>query len=162
MPKRLRRLLALTVVAHHAPSWANPRRRAAIEPFVNAYVSQQAAPCIEDSVRSWRRSFGWHSSIECWVTEPGGIPSISGYANKARAVVAASVPLSWLRDVWAPRITIVDGCFVLDVLERDGSTLTVSAVRWIRQPSGISVPLVGRAQTTRREQGGWFLHWLEP
>jgi hypothetical protein len=87
--------------------------------------------------------------------------TLYGLVDKAGGWAAASLPATWLVDVWARGLTLVEGCFVLAVIGWDEypHRLQVVAARWERRLQEGSTPVIEPAVVVPRDTGGWTLRW---
>ena len=138
--------------------WFGPR-----EEDLRAALASRVVPAAEACIRAWRgRLDGRHPlTVECWAASADETPSVYGLVDDSGGWAAVSVPLSWLVQVWARGVALVDGCLVLDVLDSWdlSGPLTVSATRWERRLPGGSTPVVEPALLLRMVDGGWRLRW---
>ncbi|HEX2063919.1 MAG TPA: hypothetical protein VHE80_05825, partial [Acidimicrobiales bacterium] len=86
--------------------------------------------------------------------------SMDAVGVRARAVLGTTLALT----VWARGVAVVDGAFVLEVV--DDVTVPdepiVRAVRWQAQEAGVSAPVAAPARLGRSPEGAWRLTWEEP
>lgn len=80
--------------------------------------------------------------------------SVPGCLDVLKAWAEVRLPLSWLATVWAPKLALVDGCFVLDVAND-----TATVVRWDRVGPGVTEPVMVEARLRQDDNGGWHLRW---
>jgi hypothetical protein len=123
-----------------------------------AVLEACAVPAIEDSIRAWRgpRASRQWFFVECHPFEGAGPRSISGSVDDHVGLAAVTLPLTWLVDVWARNAALIDDCFVLAAFRRDGTTLAVEVVRWERDASGRSRPVIASG-TAKRTGDHWRL-----
>ena len=145
-------------------------------------LSARANPALERCMRSWRRiDQAALVTVEAWLTEPEEEHSIIGWATERSGMAAVSLPSSWLLEVWAHGLSLVDDCFVLQVVssEPDGSkgvlalrwerrysqmqesdsTVPASADRWDTHFRDWCTPVVAPAVVTKSSSGNWRLSW---
>lgn len=131
--------------------------------MLQSVLTTVATPLFEESVRRWvcLRPSG-SVAFDCWLIEQGGEARMSAWANGEGAYGAASLPPSWLTQVWGKGIGLVDGCFVLDV--HGGSlranALRVHAARWEPESLGTRGCVVSDAVVRRTGSDRWHLWWL--
>jgi len=85
--------------------------------------------------------------------------SITGQMNRVSVRAAVTLHGSWLVDVWPRDMAVVDGAFVLEVLEDSWETPRVRAVRWDDRPGGTRAPVVATARLNRGAEATWELSW---
>jgi hypothetical protein len=88
--------------------------------------------------------------------------SITGQMNRVSVRAAVTLHGSWLVDVWPRDMAVVEGAFVLEVLEDSWSAPRVRAVRWDDRPGGTRAPVVATARLNRSSEGAWELSWEGP
>ena len=94
---------------------------------------------------------------------PDHVPaSITGQMNRVSVRAAVTLHPSWLVDVWPRGMAVVDGAFVLEVLEDSWSGPRVRAVRWDERPGGTRAPVVASARLRRGPDEAWELAWEAP
>jgi hypothetical protein len=108
-------------------------------------------PAVEENIRRWRgpRASRQWFLIECRAFEGAGPVGIAGSVDDHVGLATVTVPLQWLIDVWARNAALIDDCFVLAARRIDGATLSVDIVRWERDASGRSYPVVGTGRAHR-------------
>ena len=164
LPLELRRALALSAVVHIERRWHDDeyRRRHArhIEPVLTAV----ATPVFELSARRWRRNLELHRRLAARtrLLSPGEEPTCAVWADRRRIHAALALPLSWFTEVWGRGIALVDGCFVMGVVDgaTDGKELRVHAIRPEREDWATARALESPALVTRRGGGPWRLRWM--
>jgi hypothetical protein len=117
-----------------------------------------AVPAVEENMRRWRgpRSARQWLSVECHPFEGAGPPSVEGSIDDHGGQAIVRLPLRWLVDVWARNATFVDDCFVLAARRIDGATLSVVLLRWDRDLSTRSFPVIAEG-TAKRVGDHWRL-----
>lgn len=117
-----------------------------------------AVPAVEENMRRWRgpRAARQWLSVECHPFEGAGPPSVHGSIDDHGGRAVVRLPLHWLVDVWARNATLVDDCFVLAAGRLDGATLSVVLLRWDRDLSARSFPVISEG-TAKRIGDHWRL-----
>jgi hypothetical protein len=85
--------------------------------------------------------------------------SVTGQMNKVSVRAAVTLHPNWLVDVWPRGLAVVDGAFVLEVLEQSWTAPRVRAVRWDDRPGGTRAPVVSAASVSQGPEGSWHLAW---
>src|SRR5207248_2855750 len=115
-------------------------------------VGAKAGAAVERSIGAWRRRFAGREAREvtCGRVSNREEPWLLGTVDSEGGLVRMGLRGTWLVDVWAWGIHLVDGCFVLDVI--DGSSpdiLYVTAARWESVAVDRCVPVVRPAVIVR-------------
>lgn len=164
LPPVLRRMLALSELVSLGRRWRDERYRRRHLKHVTPVVTPITHPLFAQSVRRWRRNLKPHATFttELRLVGPGEPPTCEGWVDSGGAFAILSLPTSWFADVWARGIALVDGCFVLSRGDGscDGSSFPVVAVRWQRQPGGISGARAAPAVVSTTPAGERSLHWV--
>lgn len=168
LPVALRRRLALSVLVKVARSWQiegvqGLLAQKAGKNHVEAALAALALPLLEQCALAWRRNAksGPVADTEVWLRAPEEESACTLWADRRGAHGALSLPLAWFTDVWARELALVDGCFVLEVMQapRRRRSLHVLALRWERRQGQISRAVPMPAVAVRRGDA-WFLRWL--
>ena len=162
LPIALRRRLALSVLVNAARHWQIEAFRREREHHVEAALTGLALPLLEHSALEWRRNARPSPLVnaELWLRAPSEEPACTLWADSRGAHGALSLPLAWFTDVWARGLALVDGCFVLEIMQprRRIGSLDVLALRWERRHHEFSRAVPASALAVRRGRG-WFLGW---
>lgn len=98
------------------------------------------------------------SSVEVKVVPSHQTPTLEGRVEGISMRAAAKLGGRWVVDVWGRGAAVVEGAFVLEVVEsHNPEEMVVRAVRWRRGGGGFE-PFAARA-TARRSDDGWHLQW---
>ena len=108
------------------------RARDPVQPDVDPDLTEAVAPALVESMRAWRRGVVL-PRVDVQVAAHGEQPSVTGHLDDHAAMATAVLPLMWVAQVAAWGLAVVDGCFVLEVLERSDERHVVSALRWERE-----------------------------
>lgn len=99
------------------------------------------------------------SGVEVAVVPSDQWPTLEGKVEGIGIRARARLRGRWVVDVWSRGLAVVDGAFVLDVVEaRRADDLDVLAVRWRgRGPS--AAPYATVVRVTREEGAAWVATW---
>lgn len=167
LPVALRQRLALSVLVNVARSWqiegfGGLLAQEAGKNHVEAALAGLARPLLEQGALAWRRNArpGPVADTEVWLRVPEEEPACALWADRRGTHGALSLPLAWFTDVWARGLALVDGCFVLEVMQapRRRGSLHVLALRWERRQGDVSRAVPMPAVAVRRGDA-WFLRW---
>jgi len=163
LPEELRIRLGLAAIVRAQRHQADKNWIASRAEDLQTALAGRAVPAAEACTRAWRGrpDRGHRLTVECWLTRHEETPSVYGLVDDSGGWAAVSLPLTWLVQVWARGLALVDGCLVLEL--RDSwnplGPLSVVAARWERSiPSG-STPVIEPALLLRTSGGGWRLRW---
>ncbi len=162
-PFELRKMFGLSTVVAAAKSWDEDAHfRAEWGPVFEGVLARRAIAALQENVEGWNPRLAPHAitTLECWAVRSTEAPTIAGSIATSGGFALLNLPLTWLVDVWAAGIAVVDDCFVLDLVDvnRDLSSMNVIAARWERN-LGRSVPVTSPACVTRSSGGGFHLSW---
>lgn len=164
LPSELRGRLGLSMIAWCARNWRDQAFRLRHEWALGTTITRLAQPAVEASIERWRRhrESGGPFVFECWIQAPGSGAELSGWVDSAGGYGAATLPISWALDVWGRGISLVDGCFVVELngIDAGSATLHVQATRWERASRGISTAVVAPAVLTPGREVAWRLRWV--
>ncbi len=131
LPEPFRRRLVAGLLAAPARSQTPPQ-----EHYLDLILKDKVSSSIAESIRYWAGPGSLTRltvDVNVEMADPREAPFLlSQAAAKSLMEAAVRIPLSWLQQVWARDIEVVEGCFVLEVLEasEDGTTMAVNAARW--------------------------------
>jgi hypothetical protein len=120
-----------------------------------------AAPALEHAMRQAQASLRPSATftVGCWKQVAGEPPVLQGDLTRRGGFIAISLPLGWLNRVWARKLALVDGYFVLDVdAPAPATDLRGQVVRWEPRLGGHSVPIAVACRIAR-QAGAWRLVW---
>jgi hypothetical protein len=122
-------------------------------------LQSAAAASFEQAMRLSRRDVRPHCPITVEVQKVAGVAGVKGLLTDLGGSATVFLPLRWLNRVWLRGMTLVNGFFVINAdSEAPAIDLSGQAVRWERQASGSSVPIVADCSLVRRD-GTWGLLW---
>lgn len=131
--------------------WADLTMRDLLD--LQLLLGAAARRAVVRGLRSWQRlSRVQRLTIGCRLAPPGTEAAMTGRVDEHRAEADVDLPLAWFARVWGPGLTVVDGCFVLDV---SGDRATV--VRWQRTGPAVSEAVTVPARLWLDGEGGWRL-----
>ncbi len=124
---------------------------------------------LREHLRFWMRRHGCRriSSLDVQLQRRGQEATLSGEMDSVGVRARASLGTAWVLGVWARRLAVVDGAFVVEVAGEPGAeppspeVLTVRAARWEQQRGGRSSPVLAPARAQRGGDGAWALTWLD-
>lgn len=169
LPAELRPMLDAAIARHAGRSAA---QREHIDPLtlsLRERVARKTIPVAKAALEScfYRRSTTSWAGGNHFAIIYIGRPAISGCGDRVwssngkwpgtDSVVSATVPLTWLARVHRRGLAVVDGCFVLDVLDEDEKGITVLAGK---QGRGFQVHPC-RARVYQDAGGNFRLRWLK-
>lgn len=161
LPRELRTILIACLVIACDRRWKEIPHFS--EYLIDEVVQNRARLAIEESIQSWSPP-GTSSRISLWevgLLPRGKRPAINAERlPRGYTLVSVALPVSWLAEVWARGVSVVDGCFILEVseAEEDGQHLRARAVRWQRADRDTFVPVEAPAGLARVD-GVWRLWW---
>ncbi|MGH9154778.1 MAG: hypothetical protein ACRD1K_02740 [Acidimicrobiales bacterium] len=94
------------------------------------------------------------ADVDCRMIGRDEKRSLVGRIDRARGQATVELPLSWLVEVWARGLAVVEGGVVLDVA---GDRAEV--VRWQRTTPFAAEAVADRARLRRDDRGEWHLGW---
>lgn len=164
LPPAFKQALALSVMVNIERHWDDEGFRREHASYIEPALTAITAPLFEQSARRWRRNFKPHARIgaEACLLAPGEAPTCTAQVDARGAHAALALPISWLTDVWARGMALVDHTFVMGLAASsdDESRLRVHAVRWERQDRETSRSVTAPAHVSRGRRGELRLHWL--
>jgi len=153
LPEPFRRRLIASLIASAS------RSKEQLEENLDYVLKEKVTFAVAESIRYWagpgsitRLTVDVHVEMG----DPGEAPFLlSQVAAKSFIEAGARLPLSWLQQVWARDVAVVEGCFVLEILEasHDGTTLAVNAARWHKDRTEGLIQVVRPARVVIMEDG---------
>lgn len=185
-PGDLAAIQELTMVLSWQRAWTRTAFFGEHERVLQEQLQTRAIAPLREHVTIWMGRHGCRllSSLELRIARPGQDPGLRGRMDGVGASATARLGVDWLLSVWARGLALVDGAFVLEVLDdpdvergegadspgRDGRreseeaeiVLAVRAVRWdLVEPAGHRVPVATPATVHRLPPGPWSLTWAD-
>ncbi len=156
-PEPLRRLLAYDlIVASERRWWVDHTAQDVWSPLMETMLRDRVLPALRASLDWSGRRLGARTHVACWAVPPDEYASVHVRVQDGRSTAVAMLPLSWISRVYARGMAVVDGCFVVDVLEADdAANFRVLATRWQRR-SGAASAESGEA-LVGRNGSGWSM-----
>lgn len=163
LPPAMRRALLLSLLINLERRWGDAEFRRDHAKHIEPALTAIARPLFERSARRWRRYANPFArfSLEASLLAPHEDPWCSARADAGGANAFVALPVSWLREVWARGIALVDETFVTGLrLGIDGQrTFPVLATRWERNDWETARWVQAPALVTQGRRGDWRLHW---
>jgi hypothetical protein len=148
-------------------SWARAWRRASYLDkhgrLLQEQARERAVGPFRHHVTTEKQRFGTRviSSAQVRIVPDHERATVTGQMD--RVAVRAEVTLHpwWLVEVWPLGIAVVEGAFVVEMVERHWTRPLVRAVRWEDRAPGTRAPVVALARLHSDGEGGWGLSWEE-
>lgn len=161
-PKEMDLPRQLAMMVSWARSWRQWRYLDKHGRLLQDRAHELAAPLFRQHLTLARQRFGSRviSSAAVRIVPDTEVPGVIGQMDPVKVAATAALHPSWLVEVWPRGFAVVDGCFVIEVMEDSWERPLVRAVRWddgngrIRRP----VAAVARLEGGNRE---WHLSWEE-
>lgn len=159
-PMRKRLIASILAGLGRGGAWMS-----SVEWWSDDLIEENASPPLVRSVHHWLAP-GSAARVTVFPTIEvagwGEEPVLLGQTSSSSLIeVAARLPASWLLDVWCRELEVVDGAFVLKVIDcdEDGNWFDVLATRWDRDPPSY-YPVSARASIRVTDEGP-RLWWTE-
>jgi hypothetical protein len=158
LPRELRMMLAASCIVGLDYKHSPPVALAQVE----GLVAIKAKADLQKSQQSWGPPGGLvrHPfDVDVRFLDRLDEANVEAFTHGTMTFATLSIPMRWLADVWCRGVSLVDGCFVLQVLESrsEGTALRVRAVRWERRDKAL-VPVVASALVVYVDDA-WSLAW---
>lgn len=148
-------------------TWERRWRRSAFfsdqERLLHEQLARRALGPLREHLTVWRQRHGCRmiSQAEVQVARPGQPAALHGTMDAVAVKATALLGTVWALTVWARGLALVDGAFVLDILDQGEAPgeLRVRAARWERQRGDWAEPRAAPATLRRGDEGGWRLDW---
>ncbi len=126
-------------------------------------AKQRALPPFRQHLTAEKQRFGSRviSSAQVRVVPDHEQATVSGQMDKVGVRAQATLHAWWLVEVWPLGIAVVDGAFVVEMVERHWARPLVRAARWEDRGAGTRSPVVSLARLQAWDDGGWRLTWEE-
>jgi hypothetical protein len=148
-------------------SWARDWRRASYLDKHGRLLEDQlrelATPLWREHLTAEKQRSGARVISTAQVKVAAGHQTVSVSGQIDRVAVRATVTLEpwWLVEVWPRNLAVLEGAFVLELVEDSWSRPLVRAVRWDDRGEGRRVPVIALAHLERDADGGWHPAWQE-
>lgn len=165
VPGDLQRVHQLGLLLTWDRAWRHRRYFSDHGRLLDEELRQRALPPLKEHLRRWMPEFGTRriSGIELKVQRRGQQAGLHGQMDTIGVRVTAVLGASWVLQVWARGLQLVDGAFVVEVTDEevggDPGVSRVRAVRWERQRAGWAAPVGAPALVRPADDGGWDLQW---
>ena len=133
--------------------------------LLHEQIRARAMAPLRQHLRWWMPRHGCRriSSVAIEVLRRGQRPAIHGQMDSVGVRATAVLGAGWLVQVWARGLDVVEGGFVLEVVEDDVDGVPglarVRAARWEEQGPGWVAPVSAPALVQRKPGGEWSLEW---
>ncbi|MDP8938355.1 MAG: hypothetical protein M3O23_11625 [Actinomycetota bacterium] len=131
------------------------------EQLLQGRLKERATPSLRQHLTHWKERSGARvvGAATVQVLRSDQPSAVTGRMDRVAVRASASLVPRWITDVWVKGIAVVDGAFVLEVVEAiSWSELRVRAVRWEPGAEGQLDPVDAPAQLSYRGQA-WWLAW---
>lgn len=148
-------------------SWARAWRRASYLDkhgrLLQERAKELALPPFRQHLMGEKQRFGSRviSGAQVRIVADHEEATVSGQMDKVAVRAQASLHAWWLVEVWPLGIALVDGAFVMELVEPDWTRPVVRAVRWEDAGPGRRIPVVRLARLRASDAGGWGIAWEE-
>ncbi len=144
-----------------ARSWRHWRYLDKHGGLLQARGTELALPLFREHLLIERQRFGSRviSSAKVAIVPDTDVAGITGRMDRVRVAAAVTLHPSWLVEVWPRGFAVVDGAFVIDVVEDSRERPLVRAVRWDDRGEGMRKPVTAPARLARDGDGAWILTW---
>jgi hypothetical protein len=163
LPPQLRRRMAFAAIVHLARNSSDAEDLRTARASLAFTMSHIATPLLERSVRRWVRNLKAYASVlvEVWPAAHGESPGCAAHIDNSGARATLTLAPTWITDIWAHGIALVDDCFVLRRGRAgDASWAHVIAIRFERTSRDVSRAVQAPAIVARGANGRWTLRWL--
>ncbi len=146
-------------------SWARAWRRASYLDkqgrLLQDQAKERALPPFRQHLTAEKQRFGSRviSRAEVRIVADYEQATVSGQMDKVGVRAQASLHAWWLVEVWPLGIAVVDGAFVVEMVEPHWTRPLVRAARWDDSGPARRSPVVALARLHVLGEGGWRLDW---
>lgn len=164
-PGDLRRVSDLGLLLTWEREWRRRRYFSDHGRILTEQLRQRAMPPLREHLRHWMAVHGSRrlSKVELELGRKGHPAALRGAMDPVGVRASATLGVQWLVQVGARNLDLVDGAFVLEVVdERVSGTpemARVRAVRWEAERPGHALPVAAPALVQRLPAGDWRLEW---
>ena len=148
-------------------SWARAWRRTSYLDkqglLLQEQAKERALPPFRRHLTVEKQRFGSRviSAAQVRIVPDHQQAAVTGQMDKVGVRAQAALHAWWLVEVWPLGIALVDGAFVVEMVERHWTRPLVRAARWEDGGAGRRVPVVALARLHALDPGGWRLSWEE-
>ena len=148
-------------------SWARAWRRTSYLDkqgrLLQEQAKERALPPFRQHLTAEKQRFGARviSGAQVRIVPDPEQATVTGQMDKVGVRAQAALHPSWLVEVWPLGIAVVDGAFVVEMVERHWTRPMVRAARWEDDGPGKRTPVVALARLDVSDEGGWRLSWEE-
>ena len=131
------------------------------EHLLQGRLKEKATPSLRRHLTHWKERSGARvvGAATVQVVRSDQPSALTGRIDRVAVRASASLVPRWITDVWVKGIAVVDGAFVLEVVDAvSREELAVRAVRWEPGDAGVLVPVDAPARLSYRGQA-WRLAW---
>ncbi|MFN2606677.1 MAG: hypothetical protein ABR511_02085 [Acidimicrobiales bacterium] len=162
-PEELELHRQLGMMVSWARSWRHWRYLDKHGRLLQGRAKDLALPLFRQHLTVERQRFGSRviSLAKVEVVPDTSVVGVTGQMDRVKVMATATIHPSWLVEVWPRGFAVVDGSFVVEVLEDRWDGPRVKAVRWADREARTRKPVAAEA---RLEPSGaeWHLAWEEP
>jgi hypothetical protein len=153
-PRELDRPRDLSMILSWERSWRKHAYMSKHGKIIERAVRERALPALKAHLQAEKQRIGTRviRSADVKVVPAGRPLNLTGTMDRVSGSAEALLSSTWVLDVWARGIAVVDGAFVLEVVGDE----QVTAVRWHPGPGGVATPQPAPARL-RPGDGGWHL-----
>ena len=149
-------------------TWERMWRRSAYfsdhERLLREQLLKRAVDPLRRHVAYWKNRVGSRRTpvVDVQAQRPGRPGLLSGSMDAVGGRVTASLGTAWVLRVWARGLAVVDGAFVVEMVDdvSEPDSPEVRAARWEEQGADVHTAVV-RPARVRSAGEGWDLTWSE-
>ncbi len=148
-------------------SWARAWRRSSYLDkqgrLLQEQAKERALPLFRQHLTAEKQRFGSRviSSAQVRIVPDREEATVTGQMDKVGVRAEAALHAWWLVEVWPLGIAVVDGAFVVEMVERHWTRPLVRAARWEDSGPARRAPVVALARLHASGEGSWRLRWEE-
>jgi hypothetical protein len=159
-PRELELPRQLGMMLSWARSWRHWRYLDKHGRLLQGRARELALPLFRQHLLAERQRFGSRviSAATVDIVPDTAVAGVTGQMDRVKVTASATLHPSWLVEVWPRGFAVVDGHFVVAVLEDAWDRPLVRAVRWDDREGRIRKPVTAPARLEAVD-GGWQLAW---